>query len=121
MPKGDFILTQIIHKSPEGGFIGFIEEIPGINTQGETKEEVQKNLDDALNLVLDITNINREIEEVDNMIQLHSSNSSKFMLEQYQAKKEKLLDKILVKKMEMALKSGFISDSEKETFLNNML
>jgi|ERR1035437_1084186 predicted RNase H-like HicB family nuclease len=62
MLKDKSILTTIIQEVPEGGFIGFIEEIPGINTQGETKEEVQKNLDDALNLAMDITDIHKKIE-----------------------------------------------------------
>lgn len=32
-----------------------------------------------------------KIGEVDKMVKIHSSNPSKFMLEQYKAKKEKLL------------------------------
>lgn len=46
-------LTTVIQEDPEGGYIGFIEEIPGINTQGETKEEVQENLFDALTLSME--------------------------------------------------------------------
>ena len=46
-------LTTVIQKVPEGGFIAFIEEIPGVNTQGETLEEAKANLSDALALTMD--------------------------------------------------------------------
>jgi predicted RNase H-like HicB family nuclease len=46
-------LTAIIQPAKEGGFIAFIEEIPGVNTQGETVEEAKENLFDALNLSMD--------------------------------------------------------------------
>jgi predicted RNase H-like HicB family nuclease len=46
-------LTTVIQKVPEGGFIAFIEEIPGVNTQGETVEEAKANLFDALDLTMD--------------------------------------------------------------------
>jgi predicted RNase H-like HicB family nuclease len=41
-----------------GGYIGYIEEIPGANTQGDTLEETRENLREALTLVLDA---NREL------------------------------------------------------------
>ncbi|MEO8148313.1 MAG: type II toxin-antitoxin system HicB family antitoxin [Bacteroidia bacterium] len=34
------------------GYIAFINEIPGVNTQGETLEEAKANLREALQLVL---------------------------------------------------------------------
>ena len=37
----------------EGGFIAYIQEIPGINTQGETIEEAKQNLMDAINLMFE--------------------------------------------------------------------
>jgi predicted RNase H-like HicB family nuclease len=37
---------------PEG-YIGFVEEIPGANTQGETLDETRENLAEALELVLE--------------------------------------------------------------------
>ena len=46
-------LTAIIQKISEGGYVAFIEEIPGVNTQGETIEETKENLFDALQLSLD--------------------------------------------------------------------
>lgn len=51
--KLNFNLTTVIEKAPEGGYIGFIEEMPGINTQGETLEEVQENIIDAFLLALE--------------------------------------------------------------------
>jgi predicted RNase H-like HicB family nuclease len=35
-------LTAIFQKVPEG-FIGFVEELPGANTQGATLDEVRNN------------------------------------------------------------------------------
>ncbi|MFM6510866.1 MAG: type II toxin-antitoxin system HicB family antitoxin, partial [Microcystis panniformis] len=37
---------------PEG-YIGFVEELPGANTQGETLEETRSNLEEAIELVLE--------------------------------------------------------------------
>jgi predicted RNase H-like HicB family nuclease len=34
-------------------YVGFVEEIPGVNTQGQTTAEVQRNLKDALTLVME--------------------------------------------------------------------
>ncbi len=45
-------LTAIFQRSPYG-YIGFIEELPGANTQGKTLEEARKNLIEAVQLVLD--------------------------------------------------------------------
>ena len=42
------------------GYIGFIEELPGANTQGATMDEVRENLKEAVQLVLDA---NRELAE----------------------------------------------------------
>ena len=35
------------------GYIGFVEELPGANTQGESLEEARENLQEAAELVLD--------------------------------------------------------------------
>ncbi len=45
-------LTAVFMKAPEG-YVAFIAEIPGANTQGETLEEARENLKEALNLVLE--------------------------------------------------------------------
>lgn len=45
-------LTAIFEEAEEGGYVAFIEELPGVNTQGETLEESKANLLEALELVL---------------------------------------------------------------------
>jgi predicted RNase H-like HicB family nuclease len=44
--------TAIYQQVPEG-FIGFVEELPGANTQGQTLDEVRANLQEAVVLVLE--------------------------------------------------------------------
>ena len=44
--------TAVFRKVPEG-YIGFVEELPGANTQGETLEETRANLKEAVALVLE--------------------------------------------------------------------
>lgn len=51
--------TAVFQKVPEG-FIGFVEELPGANTQGKTLEEARENLTDAAQLVLEA---NRQLTE----------------------------------------------------------
>jgi predicted RNase H-like HicB family nuclease len=45
-------LTAVFEKVREG-YIGFIEELPGANTQGATIEETRANLKEAVELVLE--------------------------------------------------------------------
>ncbi|HHN63998.1 MAG TPA: type II toxin-antitoxin system HicB family antitoxin [Nitrospirae bacterium] len=45
-------LTAVFQKSPYG-YIGYVEELPGANTQGKTLEETKKNLIEAIRLVLE--------------------------------------------------------------------
>ncbi len=49
-------LTAIFQKVPEG-FIGFVEELPGANTQGATLDEVRNNLNEAVELVLEANRV----------------------------------------------------------------
>ena len=44
--------TAVFEKVPEG-YIAFIEELPGANTQGDTLEEARDNLLEAIQLVLE--------------------------------------------------------------------
>ena len=39
----EFELTAVFHRSPQG-FVAYVEELPGANTQGETIEEARENL-----------------------------------------------------------------------------
>jgi predicted RNase H-like HicB family nuclease len=52
-------LTAIFQQVPEG-YIAFIEELPGANTQGATMVEAKENLMEAIHLVLEA---NREMTE----------------------------------------------------------
>lgn len=45
-------LTAVFQEVPEG-YIGFVEELPGANTQGGTLEEARANLQEAVQLVLE--------------------------------------------------------------------
>jgi predicted RNase H-like HicB family nuclease len=54
-------LTAVFQKSPYG-YIGYVEELPGANTQGNTLEETKMNLIEAVQLVLEA---NRQIAEED--------------------------------------------------------
>jgi predicted RNase H-like HicB family nuclease len=49
-------LTAVFQKVPEG-YIGFVEELPGANTQGMTLEETRENLREAVELVLEANRI----------------------------------------------------------------
>jgi predicted RNase H-like HicB family nuclease len=51
MPELKF--TAIYEKAEEGGYIGYVAELPGANTQGETLDETRENLKDAVELLLD--------------------------------------------------------------------
>lgn len=42
-----------IYKKSGNWFLGWVEEIPGVNTQGKTLKEVKENLKEALHLVLE--------------------------------------------------------------------
>lgn len=44
--------TAVYRRVPEG-YIGFVEELPGANTQGRTVEEARANLREAVQLVLE--------------------------------------------------------------------
>lgn len=55
-------LTAIYMPCEEGGYSAFIEEIPGVNTQGETLEEAKLNLREALELILETRHLLAERE-----------------------------------------------------------
>jgi predicted RNase H-like HicB family nuclease len=52
-------LTAVFEQVSEG-YIGFIEELPGANTQGASLEETRGNLQEAVKLVLEA---NRALSE----------------------------------------------------------
>ena len=42
-----------VYKKSGKWYLGWVEEIPGVNTQGKTLKEVRENLKEALSLVLE--------------------------------------------------------------------
>ena len=52
-------LTAVFQQVPEG-YIGFVEELPGANTQGATLEEARANLQEAIRMVFEA---NRALSE----------------------------------------------------------
>ena len=57
-------LTAVFRKDPEGGFVAFVEELPGANTQGETLDEARENLREAVALVLESNRARAEMSVV---------------------------------------------------------
>lgn len=53
-------LTAIYEEAEEGGYVGYVAELPGANTQGETLEEARENLIEAAQMILEA---NREAAE----------------------------------------------------------
>lgn len=51
--------TAVFRRVPEG-YVAFVEELPGANTQGATIEEARESLEEAVALVLEA---NRELSE----------------------------------------------------------
>ena len=54
-------LTAVFKKVPEG-YIAWVEDLPGANTQGATLEEARENLREAIRLVFEA---NRELAKGD--------------------------------------------------------
>ena len=52
-------LTAVFEKVPEG-YIAFVEELPGANTQGDSLEEARENLAEAVEMVMEA---NRSLAE----------------------------------------------------------
>ena len=57
-----FEFTAVYQPAAEGGYVAFVPELPGANTQGETLAEARANLREAVALVLDA---NRALAEAD--------------------------------------------------------
>ncbi|MEM8558688.1 MAG: type II toxin-antitoxin system HicB family antitoxin [Bacteroidota bacterium] len=49
-------LTAVFRRVPEG-YIAFVEELPGANTQGATLDEARANLVEAVEMVLEANRI----------------------------------------------------------------
>lgn len=53
-------LTAVFREVPEGGYLAFVKEVPGVISQGETLSEARANLEDALRLVIETGRIMAE-------------------------------------------------------------
>lgn len=49
----NIVMTAVFEPCDEGGYIAYIDEIPGINSQGENIDEAKENLSDAINMVFE--------------------------------------------------------------------
>jgi predicted RNase H-like HicB family nuclease len=63
--------TSVIEKRGNW-YIGYVEELPGVNTQGETLKEVRENLKEALCLIIQA---NRDLA-IKSQANTHSKDSS---------------------------------------------
>lgn len=59
--------TAVFQPADEGGYVAWVEELPGANTQGETLEEARENLKEAIQLILEV-NRERALANVDETI-----------------------------------------------------
>jgi len=46
--------TAVYEPAGEGGYVAFVEEVPGAISQGETLEEARENLKEAIELMLEV-------------------------------------------------------------------
>ena len=47
-------LTAVFNPEEDGGYTAYIEEIPGVNTQGNNLEDTKNNLLEALEMVVEV-------------------------------------------------------------------
>jgi predicted RNase H-like HicB family nuclease len=57
-----------VYKKVHGGYVAYVEELPGANTQGKTLDEARKNLEEAIQLVLEA---NRSLAEEELPVDSH--------------------------------------------------
>jgi predicted RNase H-like HicB family nuclease len=60
---GKIEMTAIFEPCDEGGYIAYIDEIPGINSQGETLDEAKENLTEAINLMFEERRVSRSKDQ----------------------------------------------------------
>lgn len=52
--------SVIYEEAPEGGYVAYVPALQGCHTQGETIEETEKNIKEAIELYLDSLNNHQE-------------------------------------------------------------
>jgi predicted RNase H-like HicB family nuclease len=60
--------TAVFEPASEGGWIAWVEELPGAVTQGETIEEARENLTEAVELILEANRELRQASAVEGVI-----------------------------------------------------
>ena len=62
-------LTAVFLKVPEG-YVGFVEELPGANTQGKSLQEARDNIREAIELTFEANRIlaQESLEEAEEVI-----------------------------------------------------
>jgi predicted RNase H-like HicB family nuclease len=63
-------LKAIVHKAEEGGFWAEVPALPGCATQGETLDEVEANLREAIDAWLSVDDETRESGVNDQVLEL---------------------------------------------------
>lgn len=63
-------LTVVIHQAEEGGYWAEVPSIPGCATQGETYEELLKNVHEAVEGCLSINIPDVPVSETDRIIEI---------------------------------------------------
>jgi predicted RNase H-like HicB family nuclease len=64
------IIKAIVHKAEEGGFWAEVPALPGCLTQGETIEEIQQNLLEAIELWFEAGEVAEESESGSQVLEL---------------------------------------------------
>ncbi len=64
------VIKAIVHEAEEGGYWAEVPALPGCVTQGETMDEVQANLREAIELWLSIEESPKDIGSKDKVLEL---------------------------------------------------
>ena len=55
-----FSYSVFYEQDPEGGFVAFVPSLPGCHTQGETLEETERNVREAIALYIESLSAHKE-------------------------------------------------------------
>lgn len=57
------LITVIYEPAEEGGYVAYAPSLPGCNTQGDTLEEAEKNITEAVGLYLEEIIESKQVEQ----------------------------------------------------------
>ncbi|MFW6359636.1 MAG: type II toxin-antitoxin system HicB family antitoxin [Chroococcales cyanobacterium] len=63
-------IKAIIHLAEEGGYWAEVPALPGCITEGDTMEELERNLQDAIQGWLEVANEIESLEETDQILEV---------------------------------------------------